>query len=225
MSSAGTAVKRVVGKTFLAVTGWKVKGTPPGPEQTCIFVGAPHTSFWDTALMLATAWQCDLRVKFLIKQEITNTTFGGLLTLVGAIPVNRENPGPLIERLTDAADSDGGFQLVLTPEGTRKPVEYWKSGFYRFAWSAGIPLALVSPDGPTMTITFGPIFQVTGDVPADMDRIREFFADKHGVAPIERATPRLRAEDDAGSLAALLETDSDSASDAVAGSGSERSSA
>lgn len=211
MSSAGTAVKRVLGNTFLVATGWKVKGIPPSPDQTCIFVGAPHTSFWDTALMLATAWRCNLRVRFLIKQEITNTTFGGLLTLVGAIPVNRENPGPLIERLTQAAESDGGFQLVLTPEGTRKPVEYWKSGFYRFAWATGIPLALVSPDGPTMTISFGPIFEVTGDVPADMDKIRGFFADKHGVAPIQREIPRLRAEDDPASLESLLDTASDSA--------------
>jgi 1-acyl-sn-glycerol-3-phosphate acyltransferase len=211
MSSAGTAVKRVLGKTFLAATGWKVKGTPPHPDQTCIFVGAPHTSFWDTALMLTTVWQCNLQAKFLIKQEITNNPFGSLLTLVGAIPVNRENPGPLIERLTAAAASDGGFQLVLTPEGTRKHVDYWKSGFYRFAWSAGIPLALVSPDKPTMSITFGPIFPVTGDVSADMDRVREFFADKHGVTPIRRSIPRLRAEDDTKSLEALLDTAADSA--------------
>lgn len=210
MSTVGTAAKRNVGKAFLAGTRWKVEGTPPSPEQTCIFVGAPHTSFWDTALMLTTAWRSDLRVKFLIKHEITNTTFGGLLTKVGAIPVNRENPGPLIEQLTEAAESDGGFQLVLTPEGTRKPVQYWKSGFYRFAWSTGIPLALVSPDKPTMTITFGPIFNVTGDVSADMDKIRTFFADKHGVSAIERAIPRLRAEDDAELLATLLDTTSDS---------------
>lgn len=211
MSSAGTTVKRVLGKTFLAATGWKVEGTPPSPEETCIFIGAPHTSFWDTALMLSTAWRCNLRVKFLVKQEITNTTFGGLLTLVGAIPVNRENPGPLIERLTEAAKSDRGFQLVLAPEGTRKPVQYWKSGFYRFAWSAGIPLALVTPDGSTMTITFGPTFAVTGDVSADMDIVREFYANKHGVTPIERSIPRLRAEDDPASLAALFNMASDSA--------------
>ena len=211
MSSAGTAAKRAVAKTFLAVTRWNVKGTPPSPEETCIIVAAPHTSLYDTVLMFATTWQSNLRVKFLIKHEITNTTFGGLLTKVGAIPVNRENPGPLIDQLTEAAQSDGGFQLVVTPEGTRKVVEYWKSGFYRFAWSTGIPLALVSPDKPTKTITFGPIFLVTGDVPADMDRIREFFADKHGVSPIESPAPRLRAEDDAGSLAALLDTASDSA--------------
>lgn len=210
MSSVGTAAKRTIGKAFLAVVGWNVKGTPPRPEETCIFVAAPHTSLWDTALMLSTAWQCNLRVKFLIKHEITNTTFGGLLTKVGAIPVNRENPGPLIEQLTQAAESDAGFQLVVAPEGTRKSVKYWKSGFYRFAWSAGIPLALVSPDQPTMTITFGPIFPATGDVSADMDKVREFFADKHGVAPIERTVPRLRAEDDPELHAALLEKETDS---------------
>ena len=204
MSSFGTTLRRETARVFLTTTRWKIAGSPPKPEETCIFVGAPHTSAYDTVLMLATAWRCNLRVRFLIKQEMLAGPVGSLLTSFGAIPVDRENPGPLIEELTDAAATDHGFQLVLTPEGTRKPVKYWKSGFYRFASSADIPLALVTPDKPSKTITFGPIFRVSGNVTQDMDRIREFFADKHGLKPENRTTPRLKAEDDAASRDALL---------------------
>lgn len=204
MANFGTLLKREAARVLLKSTRWRVEGEAPRPDETCIFVGAPHTSNYDTILMLATAWLKELRVRFLIKEEITRGPLGVLLKSLGAIPVDRDNPGPLVERLTEAAASDHGFQLVLTPEGTRKPVKYWKSGFYRFADSADIPLALVTPDKPSRTITFGPIFKVTGDVSADMDRIREFFADKHGLRPEYRTTPRLRAEDDAASREALL---------------------
>jgi 1-acyl-sn-glycerol-3-phosphate acyltransferase len=204
MSKIATTIKRNIGRSFLRLYGWKIQGTPPQPEETCIFVGAPHTSGFDAPLMLAVAWRCNLRVKFLIKREITDGPYGWFWKSVGGIPVDRENPGPLIDMLVAAAHSDSGFQLVLTPEGTRKPVNYWKSGFYRFALAADIPLALVSPDKPTMTVNFGPLLQVTSDVTADMDRLREFFDTQHGVNPENRRTARLRAEEDPASLAALL---------------------
>lgn len=204
MHDVGRTVKRTVARAYLGALGWSQHGDAPDPDQTCIFVGAPHTSGYDTVLMLATAWKNNLRVKFLIKREAIDGPLGPLLTFLGAIPVDRDNPGPLIERLAAAAEQNEGFQLVLTPEGTRKPVKYWKSGFYRFASRADIPIVLVSPDAMNHHITFGPIFKVSNDVHADMDRIRAFFADKNGVNPENRTEPRLRAEDDPESLLGLI---------------------
>lgn len=196
-------IRRTIGNGFLKLTGWRVVGPRPSRTDTRIFVGAPHTSGFDSALMLAVAWQNDLRIRFLIKREIVDGPFGLFWRSVGAISVDRENPAGLIEELVEMADRGTGFQLVLTPEGTRKPVEYWKSGFYRLAQSTGIPLMLVAPDGPTKTVTFAAPFQVTGDIPADMDAIRAFFADKSGVDPSKKRVPRLRAEDDAEALREL----------------------
>lgn len=197
-------VRRLVGKTALRVIGWKVTGPAPAPDQTCIFVGAPHTSGWDSVLMLAVAWSNRLRVRFLIKREVIDGPFGLFWRSVGGISVDRKNPGRLVDDLIERARRDPGFQLVLTPEGTRKPVEYWKSGFYRLGLGSGLPLVLVAPDGPTKTVTFGPTFQLTGDVVADMDLIREFFATQRGVDPSKRTEPRLRAEQDIAARTELL---------------------
>ena len=120
--------------------------------------------------MLAVAWQNDLRVRFLIKKEALRGPLGWFFRSVGAIAVDRDNPEGLIDELIHLAETGHGFQLVLTPEGTRKPVEYWKSGFYRLSQETGIPMILVSPDGPTKVVTFGPTFPASGDVRADMDR-------------------------------------------------------
>lgn len=207
----GTAVvRRLVGKTALRVIGWRVTGPAPAPDQTCIFVGAPHTSGWDATLMLFVAWRYNLRVRFLIKREVIDGPFGWFWRAVGGISVDRANPGRLVEELIERAKTDPGFQLVLTPEGTRKSVTYWKSGFYRLGIASGLPVVLVAPDGPTKTVSFGPTFHLTGDVAADMDRIREFFATQHGVDPSKRTEPRLRAEEDAQARAELLAGTSDS---------------
>jgi 1-acyl-sn-glycerol-3-phosphate acyltransferase len=199
-------IRRNLARLALRATGWRIEGPRPSPDLSCIFVGAPHTSAWDSVLMLAVAWRCDVHLRFLIKQEIGDGRFGFFWRAVGGIPVNRTDPGPLVDRLTAMAADDGtAFQLVITPKGTRKKIKYWKSGFYRLAMSADLPVTLVSPDGPTKVVTFAEPFALTGDVPADMDRIRGFFTGKRGVAPERRTEPRLRAEDDPAALRELLD--------------------
>lgn len=206
----GVTLRQAAGNAVLRITRWKVVGAHPAPDRTAIFVGAPHTSAWDTPLMLAVAWQHRLRVRFLIKDEMLAGPLGPILRLVGALGVNRANPGRLVEDLIERARDDRAFQLVLTPEGTRKKVDYWKSGFYRLGVATGIPIILVAPDGPTRTVTFAPAVRLTGDVRADMDRVRAFFASQHGIEPSRRTEPRLRAEDDVAAREELLPTGSDS---------------
>ena len=85
--------------------------------------------------------------------------------------------------------------MIVAAEGTRKKVDYWKSGFYRIAKQAGLPISMGFIDGPTRTIGFGPTFMPTDDVVADMNLVRAFYADKFGVHPEQRTEPRLREED------------------------------
>ena len=90
--------------------------------------------------------------------------------------------------------NDSSSLLVLAAEGTRGKGKYWKSGFYRMSQQTGLPISLGFVDGPSRTMGFGPTFEPTGDVAADMDRVRAFYADKHGIHPELRTEPRLRAE-------------------------------
>ena len=100
-------------------------------------------------------------------------------------------------RLTAAADANEEFLLALAPDGTRRRVDHWKSGFYRLAQSTGLPVTLAYVDGPTREIGIGPTFALTGDVRRDMDRIRDFFVDKRGVRPGRGSVVRLLIEDEA----------------------------
>ena len=86
------------------------------------------------------------------------------------------------------------FRGGIAAEGTRSKADHWKSGFYRLSQQTGLPITLAFIDGPSRTVGAGPTFTPTGDLGADMDRIRAFYADKRGIHPEQRTEPRLRNE-------------------------------
>jgi len=103
-------------------------------------------------------------------------------------------PGRVVAEVVERIRSGEVFSLVVTPDGTRSGHTHWKSGFYRIARETGMPVTLGYVDRTTMTTGLGPTFELTGDVSTDMERIREFYADKAGVRPEHRVEPRLREE-------------------------------
>ncbi|MCU1432542.1 MAG: phospholipid/glycerol acyltransferase [Actinotalea sp.] len=186
-------VRRALARLLFRLSGWEKVGTLP---RTGIFVGAPHTSNWDFVLTLMVLWADEVPPRVLVKREMFVGPLGWAMHRLGAIPTERAGGGGLVERLTAEAEASDAFVLVLAAEGTRRRTEHWRSGFYRIARGTGLPLTLGFIDGPTRTAGTGETFHVTGDLGADMDRIRAFYADKRGVRP-ERAGPvRLREEDD-----------------------------
>lgn len=176
----------------LRVMGWTVVGTVP---KTGVLVGAPHTCNWDFVMAILVAWQGDLSPRILVKKEMFRWPIGWFFRALGGIPTDRANPGELVRRLLAEAASGQPFLIVVAPEGTRSRGTYWKSGFWRLARAADVPMSFAFLDGPTRTVGFGPTFHATDDVVADMDRIRAFYRDKHGIHPERRTEPRLREED------------------------------
>lgn len=176
----------------LRASGWTAVGDVP---RTGILVGAPHTSNWDFVMMLLVMWRGDVTPRVLIKKELFRGPLGWLLRRLGGIPLDRANPGEVVRELVREARSGEPFLLILAAEGTRTQGEYWKSGFWRIARSAQLPIALAFIDGPSRTTGFGPTITATPDVAADMDLVRAFYRDKRGIHPERRTEPRLREED------------------------------
>lgn len=182
-------------ESIITRSGWKLVGSPPD-VPAAVLIGAPHTSNWDLVLMLLMTRARGISPHFLMKKEAFRGPAGPLMRKLGGIPVDRSVASGLVARYANQASSDEHFQLVIAPEGTRKLRHYWKSGFYRIASDAKIPIVLGFVDGPTKTFGYGPVLHPSGDVRADMDVIRAFYADKYGVTPAKRTAPRLREEDE-----------------------------
>ncbi|WP_303323881.1 1-acyl-sn-glycerol-3-phosphate acyltransferase [Actinomyces radicidentis] len=189
------SLKHAVARAFLAVSPWRVV-TQEMPERV-VLIGAPHTSYFDGVLMAVSLWSADRDFRFLVKDSAAHApVIGGLIRRIGGIPVERSASHGLVEQMIERFADGAPFTLCLTPKGTRGRREYWKSGFYRIATAADVPIQLGFIDRCDRTFGWGPTYRLTGDVRADMDVIRAFYDGKQGVRPALSSVPRLRAEDE-----------------------------
>ena len=190
-------LRRFIARAFWAISRWKLV-TEPAPDRPTILIGAPHTSNWDFVLMLAIAWRLDMNVRWLGKHGLFKGWRGPIMRALGGIPVDRSNPSRIVDEVVEEVRSGKVFGLVVTPDGTRKGQTHWKSGFYRIAREAGLPVVLGYVDSSTRTAGLGPTLHLRGDAAADMDRVRAFYADKRGMRPENATPPRLRDESGTG---------------------------
>jgi len=185
-------LRRTLARLLLRAARWRAVGTVPARG---ILVGAPHTSNWDWVLTMLLAWRSGVQIRLLVKESFFVGPLAPLMRASGAVALDRANPGATIRSLLADAETDEAFLLGIAAEGTRSRGEYWKSGFYRISQQTGLPITLAYLDAPSRTVGWGPTFTPSGDVAADMDRIRAFYADKVGIKPEGATPPRLREED------------------------------
>ena len=185
-------LRRTLARAVLRLARWRTVGEVPNRG---ILVGAPHTSNWDWVLTMLLAWDSSVQIRLLVKNSFFRGPLGPIMRATGAVALDREDPAGTIARLLADAEVDESFLLGLAAEGTRGRTDYWKSGFYRISRKTGIPVTLAYIDSVSRTVGWGPTFELTGDVSADMDRIRAFYVDKRGIRPELATVPRLREED------------------------------
>ncbi|MEO1063664.1 MAG: lysophospholipid acyltransferase family protein [Actinomycetota bacterium] len=185
---------RRLGRLILRITRWTEDGAPP-PDPKFVMIAAPHTSNWDLLYMLAFSWYHDRKLSWLGKDSLFRGPAGWVLRRLGGIPVDRSAPQGLVETMRDAFASADRLVVGIPPEGTRGRRDHWKSGFYRIAVAAEVPIVCGFLDYSTRTGGFGPMIRPTGDVTADMDVIRSFYAGKTGKYPDDVSEMRLRDED------------------------------
>jgi 1-acyl-sn-glycerol-3-phosphate acyltransferase len=183
----------MIARTFWAFSRYRLRSEPLPIEGSAVLLGAPHTSNWDFVYMLAICWRHGFAPTWLGKNTMFKAPFGGIMRALGGIPVDRAHPGRLVEEVVSHMRGGKHF-LVVTPEGTRARRKLWKSGFYRIATDAALPVVLAYVDSATHTAGLGPTIALSGDVKADMDLVRAFYADKRGIRPDYFTPPMLREE-------------------------------
>lgn len=186
-------MKAFLGRLFLRLWRWTPVGT--APSRGSIIVCAPHTSNVDYLLMIFTAWTQNLNLSFLAKTQLFKPPVGWLIRATGGVPVDRSAPNGLVGQMADAFAANPDMMLAIPAEGTRSRTEYWKSGFYRIAEKAGIPICLAFIDKSKRHVGFGISFEPSGDIAADMDKVREFYEGKIGLKHSNFGPIRVREED------------------------------
>lgn len=175
---------------ILRLIGWRMEGQLPGPR--CVLVGAPHTSNWDFPLAMLLFWSLRIDANWVGKHTIFRWPLGGLMRWLGGIPLDRENTENFVPQIVERFHTSDRLILALAPEGTRSHTGYWRSGFYWIAHGAGVPVALAWVDYESRTGGIGPSIIPSGDIEADMEKIRAFYSKKVGKRPEKSGKIRVR---------------------------------
>jgi len=177
--SRGNWLSAALGRWTLALAGWRFEGNFPDTPKSVLVV-APHTSNWDFPVGIGAMYALRLRVAFLAKDSLFRPPFGAFLRWWGGVPVDRSAAHGVVEQSAQVMKQRQHLYLVVAPEGTRRKVARWKSGFYRIAHAAGVPLVPVAFDYRARVVHLMPPFEPTGDYEADLPRIQALFV---GILP------------------------------------------
>jgi 1-acyl-sn-glycerol-3-phosphate acyltransferase len=186
-------------RACLRLAGWRIvfDGLP---ARQGVLVGYPHTSNWDFLVSMFAKWGIGVPISFLVKDSVFGVPLlGRWMRWLGGVPVDRSSPGGVVEAMVErlkAARRDGDFfWLALAPEGTRGYSDHWRSGFYRVALNADVPLGLAYLDFERKVVGVDAYLRLSGDTDADMALIAARLGHRRGCKPNLAAPIRLPAKD------------------------------
>jgi len=163
--------------------GWKVLGQRP-PEKRLVITAVPHTTNWDLPYMLLASMALNIPAVFTMKDFWFFWPLGPIMRWLGGIPINRRERTNLVDQVVSAFEQYDTMNLVIPPEGTRKDVQYWKTGYYWIARGAGASVLPAFINYETKeTGVADEAFALTGDFEADFERMANFYEGKLGIRP------------------------------------------
>jgi 1-acyl-sn-glycerol-3-phosphate acyltransferase len=171
--------RRRLCRGVLRLCGWSLVGEFPDVRRA-VLIAAPHSSWWDGVWGLLMKVGIGADIHFMGKQELFRGPLGKLLLTLGGMPIDRGAAKGVVEQMIDQLQQHESLWLGIAPEGTRKPVARWKSGFWRIAHEAGVPIVTAWFNYPDKTIGVGPLFHTSDDLEADLARLRAFYAPFRG---------------------------------------------
>lgn len=167
-------ILKKIAKTIIRVSRWEIVGEIPDLDKA-VYIAAPHTSNWDGFWLIVAKTVLGLEARFLAKHTLFWWPLGAALNRFGAIPVDRSRGAGVVQQLIDMFAKNERLNLALAPEGTRKWTQYWKSGFYRIAVEADVPIVLCFIDYGSKKMGIGKVFTPSGDVQKDLRFLRDFY--------------------------------------------------
>ena len=183
-------ILRAIAKSILRVNGWESVGGQP-VEKKAVLIAAPHTSNWDGFWLLVYKVAMGLDVHFLAKHTLFWWPLGTLLRALGAKPLDRSAGTDIVRQVAREFETHDSYYLALAPEGTRSWRPHWKSGFYRIAMAANVPVIMGFIDYRTKRMGLGDRITLTGNEDKDMAVIAKFYEPLSGRHPAQRSPVKL----------------------------------
>jgi 1-acyl-sn-glycerol-3-phosphate acyltransferase len=176
---------RYVARGILALFGWRIEGTIPDTIRKYVVIAAPHTSWWDFPLGLLGRCAIGRKIHFLGKKSLFKPPVGWLMRLLGGYPVDRSRHTRQVDQVVELFNSKEEFAIALAPEGTRKRVDEFKTGFYYIARGAQVPVICASLDFGNRKVIFSEPFFPTENAERDLRLLWKHFTGVRGKRPAQ----------------------------------------
>ena len=171
---------------YFKLLGWKVVGNTNISQDTvkkAVIIAAPHTSWQDFIIGVLLRKVLNVKTNFIGKKELFVGPFGWYLRAIGGAPINRQDKENKVEAIAKLFDEHDEFRMALAPEGTRKKVKEWRTGFYYIAKAAKVPIIMFTLDFENKQNKISEPFYPTDNMEADFNVMKDFYKGVKGKIP------------------------------------------
>jgi len=163
---------------YFKIWGWKIVGNTNWSQDTikkAVIIAFPHTSWHDFFIGLFLRKVTGVKTNFVGKKELFAWPLGLYFNAIGGKSLDRTPGQNKVEAIAELFKQEDEFRLTLAPEGTRKKVEQWKTGFYYIAKTANVPIIMFTLDFKNKQNLISEPFYPTDDVEADFAFMKAFY--------------------------------------------------
>ncbi len=160
---------------FEKLMGWKLEGSFDPAIKKAVVIVVPHTSWHDFYIGAFTRKLSGVEINYIAKKELFQWPFGWYFRWMGGAPLDRTSGQNKVEAIAQIFKEKDEFRLAMAPEGTRKKVTIWKTGYYYMALAANVPIICVAFDYLTKKVIINKPFYPTGNIDTDTIKLRSFY--------------------------------------------------
>ncbi|WP_341220599.1 1-acyl-sn-glycerol-3-phosphate acyltransferase [Polaribacter atrinae] len=176
-------MKTIARFILYTILGWKLENDFPQEPKKYVVIAAPHTSWLDFPIAILSRMTSGTMVHFIGKSSLFKGPFGFFFKALGGTPVDRSKSTNMVDAVIDVFNTKEEFRLGISPEGTRKKVDKWKTGFYYIAKGAKVPIVMATLDFKNKKIKISEPYYTTDNIEADFEVFYSFFKDVKGKNP------------------------------------------
>ena len=168
---------------FYTLLGWKTVGSFPKQLNKYLIIGAPHTHWLDFPLGVVLKFAENLPANYIGKASLFKPPFGFIFRWLGGEPIDRNKSTNKVEAIVNIFNSRDHFILAMSPEGTRKKVTKWKTGFYYIAKGANIPIVMITFDFENKQVKISEPYYLTDNMEEDFKFFYKYYEGVIGKVP------------------------------------------
>lgn len=160
---------------ILKIMGFSIQGNYPKDIKKLVVIAAPHTSYWDFPMGLLIRSKEKVKIKYVGKASLFKPPFGWIMKKLGGVPVDRSKSNNFVDSVIEVFNNKEELVICFAPEGTRKKVESFKSGFYHIAKGAEVPILPILFDFKNKEFRWLDVIYPSGDPEKEIKEIEELF--------------------------------------------------